>query len=1157
MKKPLDFFDNTAPQPPDTIFLPSGIRFLLGLTIAVTAVVVMVIEIVKLALFPTLSDLSAILITLLCGLLVSTTGTLLALRGRRNLLVLSLHERAIRQHTEHLLGGTQNHFEKVIDSAMDAIITVDDQQHIVMFNAAAEAMFGCNKAEALGKTLERFIPTSFRAQHHTFMTHYGQTGETSRKMGALGSIQALRADGQEFFAEGSISHAQVNGQKLYTVVLRDITERMQIETELRVSKQRLELALQGANEGIWDWHINTGEVYYSPRLKALLGFADDELDNSMEAVYTRMPTEEQAALLKNLNRYFLDRERTNFEAETRIAHRQGFYKTILIRGVATVDQTNDRPSHMFGTFMDITERKQMEQEIETQRHEFQNILNTVNAQVWLLNREAHVIWHNTYAETLTGLTRQQVSNAAFFALPIHWQEPTKTQQDLMQAIDSGTPILGVMESYRLHDELHWARIDQVPMLDDSGAVSEVLVFIYDITNLKSAQDEIARFNLELEAKVQQRTGELEEVNNALRRSEERFSKAFHSSPLPMSISAFNDDRYLDVNQSFLQTTGFARHEVIGHTAVELNIFRHHQVCLQCKSALESGAEIRNVEIEMLSKTGTPRVCLSSAELILVNDELCLLCIFNDITERKQAEEALQRSAAFTRAVLDSIVAHIAVLDHDGTIIAVNKPWEEFAARNGDAGLVATGVGTNYLEVCRRVEGDQADDAAVALQGIEAVLQGQALPFSLEYPCHSDSEFRWFVMQVTPLPEQGAVVSHLNISEMKRIEEQLRQSQKMEAIGTLAGGIAHDFNNILTAILGFAELATHDMPADQRSQTYLTYILQAGRRAKELVQQILTFSHRQESHLRPVCIQLAVKEATKLLRASLPAMIDIQMDIQADAPAMLADLTQIHQVVMNLGSNALHAMRAQGGTLSIALRALEIDEAFARKYADLQPGPYLCLSISDTGQGIAPHLLERIFEPFFTTKGVGEGTGMGLAVVHGIVKKHQGVIRVDSELGKGTLFHLYFPSIGSATEKPSPTTAVMMQGNGEHILLIDDEPVIASLGKRLLERLGYRVTMFIRCEEALAEFEQHSASYDLVITDYAMPNMSGLQLASRLAQIRRLPILLVSGFHIPATEVQESTAIEKVLTKPYSYATLGESVRELLDQPKEGQTTKPI
>ncbi|UCH94329.1 MAG: PAS domain S-box protein [Candidatus Aminicenantes bacterium] len=383
-------------------------------------------------------------------------------------------------------------------------------------------------------------------------------------------------------------------------------------------------------------------------------------------------------------------------------------------------------------------------------------------------------------------------------------------------------------------------------------------------------------------------------------------------------------------------------------------------------------------------------------------------------------------------------------------------------------------------------------------------------------------------------------------ERQKLEEQLRQALKMEAIGTLAGGIAHDFNNILGVIIGYSEMTLENIPGDDPNRAYMEKVLIACQRARDLVKHILTFSRKTEKERKPVLLNEIVNESLKLLRSALPTTIEIRQHIPGEFGPILANWTEIHQVIMNLCTNAAHAMSEQGGTLEILLKEIHLDPRDIG-VKNLQPGRYQQLTISDTGHGMIPEVMNRIFEPYFTTKAKGEGTGMGLALAHGIIKSHGGEITVYSEPGKGTVFHIYFPV--TEIEKISEVEVKEeIQGGNEHILFVDDEETLVELAQQMLESLGYTVTARTSAIEALEAFSSAPHRFALVITDQIMPNLTGLQLSGKLRQIRSdIPIILCTGF---SESVKEETIkthrINAFVLKPLLKKDIARAIRTILD-----------
>jgi nitrogen-specific signal transduction histidine kinase/CheY-like chemotaxis protein len=402
-------------------------------------------------------------------------------------------------------------------------------------------------------------------------------------------------------------------------------------------------------------------------------------------------------------------------------------------------------------------------------------------------------------------------------------------------------------------------------------------------------------------------------------------------------------------------------------------------------------------------------------------------------------------------------------------------------------------------------------------------------------------------------------TNTDITEFKQLEVQVRQSQKMEAIGTLAGGIAHDFNNILMGVVGYTELARQKAGDNEAVKRNLDEVLVAGQRAKELVQQILAFSRQADQERQPIELQLVVKEVGKLLRASLPATIQIRQQFTDAHTIILGDPIQMHQVVMNLCANAEYAMRENGGLLELKVEHVTGEISGRGRPPDLKGGPYVCLTVRDTGVGMTPEVVQRIFDPFFTTKKVGEGTGMGLAVVHGIVISHGGCIQVESEPGQGTTCRVYFPELEARSIGGENHTLqheyVMGRGN---ILFVEDEKPLARLGEEAMRGLGYDVMVCTSSVEALEVFRKAPFRFDAVVTDQTMPNMTGEALARELLQLRPdVPIILCTGFsHAVTAEQAKAIGIRAYLMKPLLIKDLGKALREVLQGEPGSQHPQP-
>jgi two-component system cell cycle sensor histidine kinase/response regulator CckA len=381
---------------------------------------------------------------------------------------------------------------------------------------------------------------------------------------------------------------------------------------------------------------------------------------------------------------------------------------------------------------------------------------------------------------------------------------------------------------------------------------------------------------------------------------------------------------------------------------------------------------------------------------------------------------------------------------------------------------------------------------------------------------------------------------------KVLELQLMQAQKIETIGTLAGGIAHDFNNILSPIIGYTELAMGQVGKDSPVWADLEQVVQAAQRAKELVRQILIFARGGGDKRHAVQLHLVVQEALRLIRSTLPSTIEISQRIASRGDSVIADPAQMHQVMLNLCTNAAHAMRESGGVLRIELDREDVGVTASPRVAGLEPGSYVVLTVRDQGTGMDSATVERIFEPFFTTKSAGEGTGLGLSVVHGIVRSHNGVITVESAVGKGTTFRMYLPSAPADAQDSERDRSTDATASGEHVLVVDDEPEVARLLERLLVDRGYRVTSFTSSEEALSAFRHQPGAFHAIITDHTMPRLTGVDLARKVKSLRAdIPIILTTGYGDGITAAPAGSDVDAVAGKPLDATSLTDTLRRLI------------
>lgn len=783
------------------------------------------------------------------------------------------------------------------------------------------------------------------------------------------------------------------------------------------------------------------------------------------------------------------------------------------------------PLYMFGSFFDISERKQVEEMLRESEERYRSVFENTGTATAIDEEDMTVSMVNTEFEKLSGYSKQEIEGK------IKWTQFI-AKEDLGR--------LKAFHAKRRESDGNSPSEYEFHFVDKQRNIKDILVKTALIPGTKKSISSL----VDVTAR--------KKVEEALRESEAKYRELVQNANSIIfrmdtqgNITFFNE-----FAQSFF---GYDEDEIIGKnligTIVPKSDSAGRDLAEMIQDLLVHPDQYATNENENMRMNGE-RVWVVWTNKAIRNKDgniVEILCVGNDNTERKRAEEAQRESEALFNAFMKHLPALAFMKDADGRYLYFNEacttfynvaPSERIGKTDDDLfpSEVAKHLRENDKEVIRTGE---------VLDTVEKIQIGDEVQY------HHISKFP-VKKEDGPSLLAGIAIDITDRvraeEENKKLEAQLQQAQKMEAIGTLAGGIAHDFNNILSAIIGYTELSMLEISQRSSTMDNLNEIIKASHRARDMVKQILAFSRQHQQERIPIQISQIVKEALKMLRGSLPTTIEIRNHIENGIGIVEADATQIHQVLMNLSTNAAQAMGEKGGILKIDLANVDVDPAKAAHHADLRQGSYVRLTVSDTGEGMTQEVLERIFEPYFTTKEKEIGTGMGLAVVHGIVKGHGGEITVQSKPGEGSSLSVYLPRIEKEIRPEAMRTDVLSTGH-ERILFVDDEQALVDIGRRMLEKLGYKVTTRVSSVEALELFRAKPGQFDLVVTDMTMPNMTGDRLAKELMQIRAdIPIVLCTGYsECISKESAKKTGIKEFIMKPLAMKELADAIRNTIDK----------
>ena len=770
---------------------------------------------------------------------------------------------------------------------------------------------------------------------------------------------------------------------------------------------------------------------------------------------------------------------------------------------------------------EIEQRKRSEEALRESEEKYRRLVESTLDLVWACSVEGRHTYVNQAVKHILGYEDHEIIGASVFKY-IHIEDRHRVQELFKEAVEQKRGWKNtVLRWQHKGGSVKFLESKAQPILDDEGNLVGYSGIDRDITERRRIEAELLR--------------------------EKNFTDLVLNS-LPGIFYLFDENGNMNRwNQNLEVVSGYSANEIGGMKP--LDFFAKDEierVTQKIQEAFTAGKS--EVEVGLKTKDQRKIPHYFTGYRMLINGKNYLLGIGIDISSQKQAEDSLREGEKRYRAVVEDMPAMICRFTREGVLTFVNSGYCRYFNKQSEEL-----VGQNFFQFI------PLEDQKKVRDHFRSLNQNMPMTTYEHKVISPDGKIKWQEWTDRALFDEsghvaeyqsiGRDITEIKLAREERIETQkrLQQAQKMEAIGALAGGIAHDFNNILSPIIGCTEMVMEDVSADTFLYENLQAVYHAGLRARDLVQQILTFSRQTDHELKPLRAQTIIKEVLKLTRSTLPTTIQIQQQISNQCGLVMADTIQIHQIAMNLITNAYHAMEKTGGKLTVTLEEITLT-ADDLKDPDSIPGPYVCLTVTDTGIGMKKSEMDRIFEPYFTTKEKGKGTGLGLSIVHGIVKGFGGDIRVYSEPGKGASFKVYLPIYKTKAKGLEIGVPEIIIGGTERILFVDDEDQIVRLTKNTLERLGYHVKVRTGSIDALELFQAAPDKFDLVITDMTMPNMTGTQLAKKLLAIRPdIPIIICSGF----SEIMDEQEVKKLgirgfVMKPVVKKELAKKIREVLD-----------
>jgi len=900
-------------------------------------------------------------------------------------------------------------------------------------------------------------------------------------------------------------------------ITRDISKFKSAEENLRLSEARYRMFFEEGPDGVVIIDPRTGTIIeFNDQACRQLGYGRDEF--SRLSISDVEDVESREALLDHIQKVLRD-GRDDFETRQRAKNGEIRYVHVTAQAIQVEKET---VYHCI--WRDITDKKRVEDDLRKSREQYVLAVRGSQDGIWDWDLKDNSLYLSPRWKEMIGYRDEELPNAfSTFEGHLHPEDSPAVMAHVDRYLKGRIPNYSMEFRLRHKDGTYrWILARGEALRDENGVAYRMAGSHADITEQKTAEQKLLE-------------------------SERNYRDLFNNSNDAIFVHDADTGEIVDVNRTACELFGYSVDELRSLSLADVSSneppYTQREALRWIHRAKNEGPQRfrwrakNNKGVLMWFENSLVYATIGARDRVLV--------FGRNIDDRVKAEEERERLLSAMEQVGEVIV----ITDPYGGIQYVNPAFEK-----------VTGYGTKEVKGQNpRILKSGKQDERFYEKMWQKIKNGETWQGRLINK-RKDGSLYTEEATISPVMDPGGGI--MNFVAVKRdvtseveLENRLAQAQKMEAIGTLAGGIAHDFNNILSAIMGFTELVEIDLPEGSRNKEDLGEAIQACRRARDLVKQILTFSRQTEHEVKPLRIDLIVKEALKMIRASTPTSIEIRQDVSMDLPTVIADPTQVHQIVMNLCANAVHAIQDEHGIIALSLDTIRVDDPGDERSKKPLPGEYVRLVVSDTGKGISPEIQERIFEPYFTTKKKGEGTGLGLSVVYGIVREYGGTISVESEPGGGTTFTVHFPVAEKSEFTQFAGEKFPLPRGKERILFVDDETPIANLAKKQLERFGYHVTIRQSALEALELFRRDPLRFDVVVTDMTMPQMTGDELAVEILKIQPdIPVILCTGYSRRMSDRRAGElGISAFLMKPLTGQELAKTVRRVLDE--EGAVTQ--